>query len=172
MLTREPGKEVSLRDGRRLVFDDVGDPSGRIVIYLHGIPDSRWCRHPDDGIAERLGTRLISVDRPGYGDSDPDPDGTLLSLAGDVAQLADHLGAAEYQTLGWSGGGLFALACAARDPSRVVGVGVASALAPVNAALARSTRTENAAASVTARSARTLRSTTISAFFSPSMKRL
>lgn len=134
MLTREPGKEVSLRDGRRLVFDDVGDPSGRIVIYLHGIPDSRWCRHPDDGIAERLGTRLISVDRPGYGDSDPDPDGTLLSLAGDVAQLADHLGAAEYQTLGWSGGGLFALACAARDPSRVVGVGVASALAPVNAA--------------------------------------
>ncbi len=26
MLTREPGKEVSLRDGRRLVFDDVGDP--------------------------------------------------------------------------------------------------------------------------------------------------
>jgi len=61
VLTREPGKEVSLRDDRRLVFDDVGDPSGRIVIHLHGIPDSRWCRHPDDGIAERLGTRHAAI---------------------------------------------------------------------------------------------------------------
>jgi pimeloyl-ACP methyl ester carboxylesterase len=133
VVTRSPGEEVRLPDGRRLVFDDVGDPSGRVVFYLHGIPDSRWCRHPDDGIAKWLGIRLVSVDRPGYGDSDADPGETLLSFAEDVARLADHLGVAQFQTLGWSGGGLFALACAARDPSRVAGVGVASALAPATA---------------------------------------
>jgi len=116
------------------VFDDVGDPSGRVVVYLHGTPDSRWCRHPDDGIAARLGIRLVSIDRPGFGDSDPDPEGSFLSVADDVVELADHLDVADYRTLGWSGGGLFALACAVRDPSRVATVGVVAALAPVEAA--------------------------------------
>ncbi len=128
-----PGHELVLHDGRSLAFDDVGDPSGRAVFYLHGIPDSRRCRHPDDRIAEKLAIRLICVDRPGYGDSDPNPDGTFLSFAADVAALADHLDLDKYGTLGWSGGGLHALACAVYDPSRLIGVAVASALAPVDA---------------------------------------
>lgn len=128
------GRQLVLGDGRRLAFDDVGDPSGRAVFYLHGIPDSRLCRHPDDSIAEELAIRLISVDRPGYGDSDPDLDGTFMSLAADVAALADHLALAGYGCFGWSGGGLYALACAVHDRARVSGVAVASTMVPVDAA--------------------------------------
>ena len=52
--------------GRRpLRFDDVGDPSGTPVVYLHGGGDSRLSRHPDDSIAASLGVRLLAVDRCG-----------------------------------------------------------------------------------------------------------
>ena len=35
---------------RTLTLDDVGDPEGVPVLYLHGTPDSRLSRHPDDGV--------------------------------------------------------------------------------------------------------------------------
>ena len=84
---------LTLADGRRLCFDDVGAPDGRAVLYVHGTPDSRRARHPDDGTApRRVGVRLIAVDRPGAGGSDLDPDGTVGSFADDAAALAAHLG--------------------------------------------------------------------------------
>ena len=100
-----PGGTLELADGRRLAYDDVGDPDGRPIVYLHGCPDSRLTRHPDDSIAARAGVRLIAVDRPGYGSSDPPADWTLESVAGDVAALVDHLGIDQCAALGWSSGG-------------------------------------------------------------------
>ena len=35
---------------------------------------------------------IVSFDRPGYGESDPDPNRTVKSLALDVEELADKLG--------------------------------------------------------------------------------
>jgi pimeloyl-ACP methyl ester carboxylesterase len=103
------------------------------VVYLHGTPDCRLSRPPDDSIAVGCGVRLIAVDRPGYGDSDFDPGGTLFSCAGDITRLVDRLGIDEYTVFGWSGGSPFALAVAARDNQRVVAVGIACALAPIEA---------------------------------------
>ena len=56
-------------DARRhaLSLDDVGDPNGAPVVYLHGGGDSRLSRHPDDRIAAALGVRLLAVDRCGLG---------------------------------------------------------------------------------------------------------
>ena len=48
-----------------MTFDDVGDPDGTPVVYLHGGGDSRLSRHPDDSIAARLGVRLLALDRCG-----------------------------------------------------------------------------------------------------------
>ena len=56
---------LTLADGRDLGFDDVGDPEGAAVIFVHGTPDSRRSRHPDDDRARALGVRLVAVDRPG-----------------------------------------------------------------------------------------------------------
>ena len=44
------GATFDLPDGRRLCFDDVGDPDGPVVVYVHGTPDSRRARHPDDDV--------------------------------------------------------------------------------------------------------------------------
>jgi len=46
-------------------LDDVGDPGGTPVVYLHGGGDSRLSRPPDDSIAAGLGVRLLAVDRCG-----------------------------------------------------------------------------------------------------------
>jgi len=124
---------LQLPDGRVLAFDDVGDEDGVPVVYLHGTPDSRLARHPDDSVAAAVGVRLIAVDRPGAGDSDLDPEGTLTSLGADVGALLDHLAIDEAALLGWSAGGLCALGVAATLVERVRAVGLVGSLPPVEA---------------------------------------
>jgi pimeloyl-ACP methyl ester carboxylesterase len=130
-LIPKPTGTVTLPDGRRLAYDDVGDSTGAPVVYLHGCPDCRLTRHPDDGVAARAGARLIAVDRPGYGESDPDLTGDDNALAADVIALADALGLDRFAVLGWSSGGPGALALAARHPDRVAVSGVAAGQVPV-----------------------------------------
>lgn len=128
-----PSATLTLADGRALSYDDVGDPSGAPVVYLHGCPDCRLTRHPDDNIAARCGVRLLAVDRPGYGASDPDVDGDENALAADVIALANALGIERFAVLGWSSGGPGALALAAGHPERVAAVGVAAGQVPIDA---------------------------------------
>jgi pimeloyl-ACP methyl ester carboxylesterase len=130
---REPSGVVTRAGGRRLAYDDAGDPSGAAVVYLHGCPDCRLTRHPDDGVAARGGVRLIALDRPGYGSSDPDPSGDDNTLAADVVAIADALGIARFGVFGWSSGAAGALALAVRHPDRVAVVGVAAGLVPIEA---------------------------------------
>jgi pimeloyl-ACP methyl ester carboxylesterase len=125
-----PGGIAELTDGRRLAFDDVGDPAGVPVLYLHGCPDSRLTRHPDDSIAARAGVRLVAVDRPGYGSSDSPSDWTLGSVVRDLVAVLDHLEIEQCALLGWSSGGPVALACAAAVPERFGPVGLAAATVP------------------------------------------
>jgi len=97
-----------------LNFDDVGDPAGAPVVYLHGGGDSRLSRHPDDSIAVELGVRLVAVDRCG-----PSPRGrTLRSWAEEVVSLLGTLGIERFGVIGWSAGGPHALAVAAGAPAR------------------------------------------------------
>lgn len=130
-LVPEPTGTVTLSEGRRLAFDDVGDPAGAPIVYLHGCPDCRLARHPDDGIAAAAGVRLIAVDRPGYGRSDADSRGTEATQADDIVALADALDIDAFAVLGWSSGGPGALALAAGHPDRVEAVGVVAGQVPM-----------------------------------------
>jgi pimeloyl-ACP methyl ester carboxylesterase len=76
--------------------------------------------------------RLVAVNRPGYGLSD-EAASSHLSVADDVAAVADLLGVAQYGVLGMSIGGPYALACAAMHPERVTAVGVVASPAEVPA---------------------------------------
>lgn len=106
---------LELTDGRVLGYDDVGDRSGTAVVYLHGTPDSRLARHPDDGLAARARVRLLAVDRPGYGLSSPaDPHDPGGDLAGRLVALLDALRIGRATFLAWSGGALVAFAAVAR----------------------------------------------------------
>lgn len=122
---------LRLADGRSLAYDDVGDPAGVPVVYLHGAPDCRLARHPDDGVAGAAGVRLLAVDRPGYGRSTFDPSASLASVAADVGALADALGLGRFGLLAWSAGAPYALAAAAIHPRQVRAVAVSCGLAPI-----------------------------------------
>lgn len=126
-------RRIELPDGRVLALDDVGDPRGVPVVYLHGTPDSRLARHPDDSRAAAVGVRLLAIDRPGAGDSPLDPVGDHGSLGRDVTVVLDALGIDEVGLLGWSSGGLAALGVAAVLGRRVGSVALVAALPPAEA---------------------------------------
>ncbi|MEZ5183525.1 MAG: alpha/beta hydrolase [Acidimicrobiales bacterium] len=126
-------RTIELPDGRRLAYEEVGDPAGVPVAFHHGTPDSRRARHPDDGLATEAGVRLLAVDRPGIGGSDPHPARTLGSFADDLVVLADALGIERLGGLAWSAGATSALAFAARHPGRAADVAVAAGLVPFEA---------------------------------------
>lgn len=113
------GLSITLPDGRRLGYAELGDERGRPLFFFHGTPGSRLVLSERDAIAQIDGVRLLLPERPGYGVSDPKPERTLLDWADDVAALADHLGVYRFAVAGVSGGGPHALACAARLPGRV-----------------------------------------------------
>jgi pimeloyl-ACP methyl ester carboxylesterase len=112
-----------LSDGRELAYAEWGKPQGRCVFLFHGTPHSRlWC--PDEAVTASSNVRLITVDRPGIGGSDILPQRTLGAWASDVAELADALRVEKFGVVGYSAGGAYAAACAARILTRLTGVGI------------------------------------------------
>jgi len=131
----EPGARpedhlFQLADGRRLGWSESGDPSGRPVFFFHGFGTTRIVCPPDEAALEHH-IRLIAVDRPGIGLSDPQPGRSLLDWPSDVAELADHLGIARFSIVAWSGGGPYGLACGHALASRVDAVAAVSPAAPL-----------------------------------------
>lgn len=108
---------ISLPDGRQLGYFVVG--KGKPVIYFHGTASSRLEVLLLKELAYTARLQLIGVDRPGYGLSTFAPRTSLRAFNGDVNFLADHLGIKRFGILGWSGGGVFALAYLALFPERV-----------------------------------------------------
>jgi pimeloyl-ACP methyl ester carboxylesterase len=111
--------DVRLADGRVLRTRDRGAADGRPVFLLHGGLGSRLVLDPLSATAA-AGLRLLSYDRPGFGGSTPQPGRTVADTAADVAAIADQLHLDGFAVWGESGGGPFALACAALLPDRVV----------------------------------------------------
>jgi pimeloyl-ACP methyl ester carboxylesterase len=122
-----PGNStITLPDGRRLGFAEYGDPNAMPVLYYHGFPSCRL----EPSMLEISGIRLIALDRPGYGLSDPLPGRTLLDWPGDVAAAADALGTDRFAVVGVSGGAPYAAACAAVLKERVNGLALICGIAP------------------------------------------
>ncbi len=124
----EPTTTLTLPDGRLLACDDVGDRDGPAVVYLHGAPDCRLAR-PGDLVP---GVRLVALDRPGYGWSDP-PAPDPLAFGEDVGRLLDHLGVDGCSVAAWSAGAPWAFGAAAALGGRVERVVTYGAVAPLEA---------------------------------------
>lgn len=124
---------VRTGDGRVLRVEGAGDPHGRPVFLLHGMPGSRMGPRPRDMVLYQRRTRLISYDRPGYGGSDRQPGRSVSDVLRDVVAVADTLGLDRFAVVGRSAGAPHALACAALLPDRVTRAAALVGLAPVDA---------------------------------------
>lgn len=62
---------------------------------------------------------MVSFDRPGYGESDPDPNRTVKSVSLDIEELADQLGLGlKFYVIGYSMGGQLIWSCLKYIPHR------------------------------------------------------
>jgi pimeloyl-ACP methyl ester carboxylesterase len=112
--------EVATRDGRTLIYLEVGDADGPLVIHNHGGPSSRLEAHLLAESASKNRLRLVCVDRPGMGRSSPQKSRSYSGWADDIVAVADALGYQQFGVTGWSEGGPWALAAAAYiDPARL-----------------------------------------------------
>jgi pimeloyl-ACP methyl ester carboxylesterase len=125
-----PDGTIRAYGGRQIGYGEFGDPEGTPIILIHGFGDSRLTRHPDDELTARLGVRLITVDRPGIGLTDPMKELTLFDRIADIEEVADSLKLDRFAVLGWSGGAPFALAAAHALGDRVTRAGIAGGFGP------------------------------------------
>jgi pimeloyl-ACP methyl ester carboxylesterase/DNA-binding CsgD family transcriptional regulator len=87
-----PVDRVVLSDGRRLAYRDYGARSGPVMLAFHEGVGSSLLPSETDALAQRLGVRVICVERPGFGQSDPRPDYSFDGVADDMVELCDQLG--------------------------------------------------------------------------------
>jgi pimeloyl-ACP methyl ester carboxylesterase len=124
---------VQAADGRHLEALATG-PAGGLTVVLHNGTPAGLIAPPlvAEATAER-GVRLVLYARPGYEGSTADPGRRVSGAAADLAAVLDGLGVAEFVTVGWSGGGPHALACAALLPGRCLAAATMAGLAPYHA---------------------------------------
>jgi pimeloyl-ACP methyl ester carboxylesterase len=125
---------LDLPDGRTLEYVVAESPGGIPLVLHHGTPGAAVEYPPAVAAAAKHGLRLVSYARPGYGRSTARPGRTVGDAAADVAAILDALGADRFVTIGWSGGGPHALACAALLTGRCMGVALVGGVAPYGVA--------------------------------------
>lgn len=101
-----------LPDGRRLAWHEWGPVGGAPVLFLPGAGMSGRLGFALEHL-DHLNVRLIGIDRPGLGGSDPDPAKTLESVAIDIGCFVTAELAAPVRAVGYSQGAPFTLALAA-----------------------------------------------------------
>jgi pimeloyl-ACP methyl ester carboxylesterase len=122
--------DLPLRDGRTLEFFVGGPADGIPVVYHNGSPSSGRPYGPFLDLAEERGLRLVTYSRAGYSSSTRKADRSVANVVDDVVAMLDRLDASHCYTMGWSGGGPHALACAALLPERVIAAASVAGVAP------------------------------------------
>src|SRR5262245_46581438 len=124
---------VRLPDGRRLDLRVSGPAGGLPLVFHHGTPSAAVPIRALERAAHARGLRLVTMARPGYGDSTPQPGRGVVDAAADTAAVLAAIGADRCLIAGWSGGGPHALACAARLGATVAALVIAG-VAPYGSA--------------------------------------
>jgi len=118
----------TLANKRKLSFSRYGKQGGIPIIILHGSPGSRIAQ--EEAFFHEAGLEIIYPERPGYGNSSPNPLASFKSWAVDVVALLDHLEIEEVHIGGESAGGAYTLACVAYYPERFHSATLIASAAP------------------------------------------
>ncbi|HWC87831.1 MAG TPA: alpha/beta hydrolase, partial [Solirubrobacteraceae bacterium] len=122
--------QIAAPDGGRLDVEVAGPEDGTPVVFHTGTPSGGVLFAPGVAAGAERGLFHVGYSRPGYGRSDRRPGRTVADCAPDVAAIADELGFERFFTVGWSGGGPHALACAALLPGRTIAAATLGGVAP------------------------------------------
>jgi pimeloyl-ACP methyl ester carboxylesterase len=106
-------RKLQLTGGRSIAWYEWGEAAGTPIIFCTGAAMSGFMGFGANAIGE-LGVRLLSIDRPGLGQSTNDPQMTFASWAEDVREIlvAENLLGTGVGVVGFSQGGPFALSLA------------------------------------------------------------
>lgn len=121
---------VTLADGR--VLDVLaGAPGPRTgLLFHHGTPGNSVRYQSWFEAVEARGLRPVGYSRPGYATSTRHPGRTVAWAVADCVELLDQLGIDEFYSVGGSGGGPHAIACAALVPDRCRAAAALVTIAP------------------------------------------
>jgi pimeloyl-ACP methyl ester carboxylesterase len=125
--------QIAAGGGRRLDVEAGGPEDGQLVIVHGGTPSAGILYPPHVAEGADRGLRQVTYSRPGYATSDRHEGRSVADCVDDVAAIADHFGAERFFTVGGSGGGPHALACAALMPDRVLAAAAVASCAPRDA---------------------------------------
>lgn len=129
---------IKLKDGRHLSYLELGNPKGIPTFYFHGTPSSKFEAYIIEEYALASNIRLISLDRPGMGNSSFQENRSFLDWPNDVLETADYLNLDKFSIVGHSGAGPYLLACAHEIPERLTFVGAFCPFAPIDPKLSKS----------------------------------
>jgi pimeloyl-ACP methyl ester carboxylesterase len=124
---------VGLPGGRSLEVSVSGPQQATPLVLHHGTPSERTQYPPFAHAAAARGLRLVTYSRPGYGGSSRQPGRAIADCAADTLAIVEQLGAGRFYTVGWSGGGPHALACAALLSDRVLACATIAGVGPFGA---------------------------------------
>jgi pimeloyl-ACP methyl ester carboxylesterase len=123
-----PPRTVAVGSAREVGYYEYGDPDGRPVLAFHGVPACGAGFTFADEPGRARGLRVLAPDRPGVGLSTPVDEWDVGSYPAMVAAFADAVGIDRFGVLGYSGGGPFAVACAALLGDRVTRAAVCAGM--------------------------------------------
>ncbi|KAI7732523.1 hypothetical protein M8C21_012623 [Ambrosia artemisiifolia] len=119
---------IKLHDGRYISYMESGVPKDIAkskILYMHCFDCSRYYNpfaSASPAVVEELGVYVVAIDRPGYGESDPDPKRTVKSFALDIKEIADELNLGpKFYLAGFSLGGQIVWSCLKYIPHRLAG---------------------------------------------------
>jgi pimeloyl-ACP methyl ester carboxylesterase len=121
-------------DGRQLEVLSTGPEDGLVLLFHNGTPGGLAAYPGMTAAAAARGLRTVMYARPGYGGSTARPGRRIADAAADVAAVLEEFDARQFVTVGWSGGGPHALACAALLPGRCLAAASLAGVAPAQVA--------------------------------------
>ncbi|GHC78162.1 hypothetical protein GCM10010349_59310 [Streptomyces flavofungini] len=124
---------VPLPDGRVTEVLTYGTATEGTLLCHAGTPGGLVPRQSFARVCDQLGLRHVMAGRPGYGRSSPRPGRVMADIAEDTAVVLNHLGVDTFVSMGGSGGGPHALACAALLPDRCRATAAVVSPAPIDA---------------------------------------
>lgn len=121
-------KQIALyKNGNSLAYAEYGDRNGYPILIQHGLIASINDSFLFGRLVE-LGTHLICIARPGYGDSSPYMMKNMGEWADLVSVLVDELELAHFDILGMSSGAPYSYAIGYKFPAQVRNIFILSGI--------------------------------------------